>query len=213
MSKCIMSISTCVMMILGFVHADEVDFSNEFIEANQKICATKNNNSAEQLIRTIIACQNIGNNSELLPFFYLATDQHDQMMKIKIQEDGTFTVGLSDEPFNFPLIEFRHHLGNIFKAEDQKYILYALQEQRKIMYGNQSPEIHDVDKPRQIELKAVGDFVIESDNAMPELEEEIAIGRINYSGLDISKEPPELLSNEGYLIRINGKYYMFNLPI
>ena len=213
MYKFIIKITILITSIMMPAYTDSSSIDEKFISDNKKICAAKDNSSAELLIRTVIACQNVGENSKLLPMFYLATDQHDQTMNIKMQENGTFTVGAENEPFNFPLAEFRHNLAEIFRIEEQKYVLYSLQEQRKAMYGEQVLELNNIDKPCQIELKTVGDFVIESDDAMPELGQKIAIGSISYSGVDVSKEPSEKLSKEVNMIRINDKYYMFNLSI
>lgn len=212
-----------IIILLLLMHTS---FANNIhdMSMDEKVCADKKNDSAQELIQTIVACQNVGKNIEILPLFYLATDQHDALMNIQMLDDGSITVGVNNEPFHFPMKEWRETIHKFMAIEDQEYKLYhQLQVLHELYELNDSSEMEeietldslnqDVHPPRQMQLTHIGDFIVESDNAMSELGENISVGHIEYTGINLAEDPHEILSNEGYIIKINGKYFMFNLPL
>lgn len=187
-----------VAISLNLVIAQEKITNNiKFIEESEAVCDAKDQSSAKALLQSIVACQNIGRNSELLSLMYLGTDENDHLFKGTSEElSQDTTVGLKAN---------QQGIIDYIKLGDwRKNMKIALEEQDKAYDINTSP---------MMKLVSIGEFEVEENNLLPELGQDIKGGNIKFSGVNISDADDNVRESRMYIIEVNKKYYLFNLPI
>lgn len=198
------------LSILQFGHSKSLELSDNLVKDYKQICDLKDQSSVENLLKTIIACQNIGKNTELLSVAFIATDQHDELLNFPISEE---------------IAEFRAEITKLALNQDKYYNLIqqkqALeqinQDQNKDRITSLTQELNELQEqiilPLELELKNIKKITLE------EIEEDTLLkgqgAQVGYAEYDVITQDPDntIMEKRIAFILIDGKYYLAMVPI
>lgn len=185
-------------LVLSFTAAQEKPAVDKaFIQENKKLCDAKNQSSPEALLKSIVACQNVGRNSELLPLMYLGSEKDDYLLD---SSETGFTVDSSvgfemDEDGDIEeisLSDWRDNMKESLKAQDKAY---------------------DTKTAVMMQLTSIGDFKVKESSLLQSAGKDARAGTVSFKGINITDEDAQEVSSEIYVIQVDKKFYLFNLPL
>lgn len=198
------------LSILQFGHSESLELSDNLVKDYKKVCSLKDQSSVENLLKTIIACQNTGKSIELLPLTFLATDQHDKLLNFPIPK------GMAE--LRAEMAKFSSNQDKYYDLTQQKEKLeQTIQDQNKDKIASLTQEINELQEqtilPSELALKSIKKITLE------ETEENMPIqgaqfGYATYNAIVQNPDIPNTIEeNQIAFILIDDKYYLVLVPI